>query len=66
MDDWQIVWPSADELRPYMGKWAAILDAEVVRSEDSLKELVMWICTLKEDFPGSILRVPKAGEHDER
>lgn len=60
----QVEWPTADELRPYMGKWVAITDAAVVFSADHPRAVVqhLWDTGQRAD---SMFRVPTAEEHDE-
>lgn len=61
----QVMWPSAEELRPHMGKWVAIMDAEVIFSDYAAAVVFQYLRDndLRAD---SLFRVPMAGEHDER
>lgn len=60
----QVQWPSADAMRPYMGKWIAILDGEIIHVADTVKGVVQYLVGTDREAD-SILRVP-TGEYDER
>lgn len=66
----QIIWPSADELRPFMGQWVAVRDAEVRFFGGTLHDLTAkirdWLFAYSpsatmEDYV--FLYVPTAEQH---
>lgn len=58
----QITWPSADELRPFMGQWVAIRDAAIWFSAGTPKEVIQKLRHCQdEDF--TLLYVPTEEQH---
>lgn len=58
-------WPSADDLRPYRGKWVLILDTIVLCAHDGLPELIA--CSRATGLQTtSMFRVPLDPGMDER